>query len=395
MEFCSFYCFFNSIIESKNLYNFKSVPDGLGNPIAPSLSVHIISGEWNGMTSAGRDGMHLNPQYQIFSPVTKGCVLTVHLEQPSRRMNMLMEYPFYVAPVVLKNGEARQRKLDLAQDAVATGTFISNRSCLLEALLENPDTSKPYVVIPATYEGNLPRTSFYLTLFTSKPTAIIPISDTASLPICCVCQRPLVGTFRTFTHANGVDRVCKDTCVQIYRERNTPVCVECGLGIEPIEGRFSGRMFTLPDGTSVHAECIDAYRVRIADKCQHCGHAITPIPGKFDGKYFETPNGKCHSECMEAYQMSTSKRCLHCREPIMKITGRFDGRFYKVSGTIDEQVHFECWDSYQLSMAPKCVHCFEPIMKVPQKFDGRFYELSDGSGKVHFECWESFRVLRS
>lgn len=398
MDFSAFYCFFSNIQESCNLYNFASVPDGIGNPITPSLSVHIVRGEWNGITCGGRDALHLNPQYQLFSPAPQGCMLTLHLEQPSRRMKNLQEYACYIAPIVLKNGERMHRKVDLSHDVVATGTFISNRSCVLEVSLDNTghESGKPFVIVPATYDGQLPYALEYsLTLFTTKPTAILPISDTSSLPVCCVCQKALSGTFRTFTYSQDghtqVDRVCKDSCVDVYRARNTPVCVDCNQQIEMVEGRFSGRMFTLPDGASIHAECIDAYRIRTSEKCIHCGHAIAAIPGRFDGKYFAIEGGgKCHGECMEAYQLSTAKRCVHCGDAVMKIPGRFDGRFYKIEG--EQLVHFECWDSYQISVAPKCVQCRQAIVQILGKFDGRFYELNNGAGKVHFECWETYQA---
>lgn len=396
MDFSAFYCFFSHVIESRNLYNFRSVPDGLGNPVTPTLSVHIVAGQWSGITSGGREAMHLNPQYQLFSPAPHGCDLVVHLEQPSRRMKLLSEYDAYIAPVVLKNGERMARKIDLSHDVVATGTFISNRSCVLETSLDvaGAEPGAPFVVIPATYDGRVPYALEYaLTLFTTKPTAIVPISDTASLPICVVCQKALSGTFRTFTHAeNGraqVDRVCKDGCVDVYRERHTPVCVDCHQRIEVVDGRFSGRMYTLPDGATVHAECIDAYQVRVADKCVHCGQAIAAIPGRFDGKYYEITGGKVHGECMEAYQLSTAKRCVQCGDAVVKIPGRFDGRFYKIEH--EQLVHFECWDAYQRAVAPKCVHCREPVVQMPGRFDGRFYDLTSGLGKVHFECWESYQ----
>ncbi|KAK1941167.1 Calpain-9 [Phytophthora citrophthora] len=396
MDFSAFYCFFTTVIESRNLYNFRSLPDGLGNPVSPSLSVHIVSGEWNGITSGGRDAMHLNPQVQLFSPATNGCNLVVHLEQPSRRVKLETEYTSYIAPVVVKNGERQQRKIDLSQDVVATGTFISNRSCVLEVPLMPAEGGKPFVIIPATYDGHLPyQLGFSMTLFTSKPTAVVPVSDTGSLPVCCICQKALSGTFRTFTHEQDgqrkVDRVCQGACVDAYRERNTPVCVDCHQRIEVVEGRFSGRMFTLPDGSSVHAECIDAYQIRTSEKCIHCGHAIAAIPGRFDGKYFQVNGGKCHGECMEAYQLATAQRCVHCSEPVIKLAGKFDGRFYKIEG--DRLVHFECWEQYQQSVAPKCVHCAQPILQIPGRFDGRFYELASGIGKVHFECWNAYQTL--
>jgi calpain, invertebrate len=403
LDFSAFYCFFSSIIESRNLYNFRSIPDGLGNPVSPTLSVHIVTSEWHGITSGGRAAMHLNPQYHVFSPATSQvCALTVHLEQPSRRLQNASEYGAYIAPVVFRHGTRSQRKIDLAAgDVVATGTFISNRSCVLETPLEHTtgDPSRPFVVIPATYDGNLPNAlSFSLTMFTSLPTAIVPVSDSSSLPICCVCQRALSGAFRTFTLAGGegdapsqIDRVCND-CVRVYRDRNTPVCHHCQERIEMVEGRFSGRLFTLPDGVSVHAECVDAYRIRLADKCVHCGQAIAAIPGRFDGRFFEIAGGqKCHAECMDAYQLATATRCMHCTEPVAKIAGRFDGRFYKLASD-QELVHFECWDAYQASIAPKCVHCTQPIVVVPGRFDGRFYELTSGVGKVHFECWEIYQA---
>ncbi|KAH7482145.1 Calpain-9 [Phytophthora ramorum] len=396
MDFSAFYCFFTTVMESRNLYNFRSLPDGIGNPVSPSLSIHIVSGEWNGITSGGRDAMHLNPQVQLYSPAASDCNLIVHLEQPSRRMKMETEYASYIAPVIVKNGERQQRKIDLSQDVVATGTFISNRSCVLEMPLMPVEGGKPFVIIPATYDGHLPyQLGFSMTLFTSKPTAVVPVSDTSSLPVCCICQKALSGTFRTFTHEQDgqtkVDRVCQGACVDAYRERNTPVCVDCRQRIEVVEGRFSGRMFTLPDGSSVHAECIDAYQIRTSEKCVHCGHAIAAIPGRFDGKYYQVSGGKCHGECMEAFQMATAQRCVHCSEPVIKIAGKFDGRFYKIE---DERlVHFECWEQYQQSVAPKCVHCAQPILQIPGRFDGRFYELASGIGKVHFECWNAYQTL--
>ncbi|CAI5734449.1 unnamed protein product [Peronospora farinosa] len=396
MEFSAFYCFFTTVIESRNLYNFRSLPDGIGNPISPSLSIHIVSGEWNGITSGGRDAMHLNPQVQLFSPATTGCNLIVHLEQPSRRVKMETEYTSYIAPVVVKNGERQLRKIDLSQDVVATGTFISNRSCVLEIPLKPDEGGKPFVIIPATYDGHLPyQLGFSMTLFTSKPTAVVPVSDTGSLPVCCICQNALSGTFRTFTHEQDgqrkVDRVCQGACVDAYRERNTPVCVDCHQRIEVVENRFSGRMFTLPDGSSVHAECIDAYQIRTSEKCIHCGHAIAAIPDQFAGKYYQVNGGKCHGECIEAYQLATAQRCVHCSEPVIKVAGKFDGRFYKIEG--ERLVHFECWERYQQSVAPKCVHCAQPILQLPGRFDGRFYELASGIGKVHFECWNAYQTL--
>lgn len=400
MEFSAFFTFFSKIVESRNLYNFASLSHGTGNPVPATQSIHIINGEWNGTTFGGRDGMHLNPQYQLFVPSATNCSLTVHLEQPSRRVNMLQEYPLYIAPVLFKNGEKSQRKIDLSPDVVSMGTFISNRSSLSEiASLDcaGHDQQKPFVVSPVTYEGNVGQPQpFTLVIFSSKPTAIMPISDTDSLPICCVCHRPLSGTFRTFTYAKDgqtrMDRVCKDTCMQVYRDRTTPVCVECHERIERVDGCFSGRLFTLPDGASVHAECIDAYRLRTVDKCVHCNYAIMPISGRFDGRYFEINGDKCHGECMDDYQRNIAKRCLQCYEPVMKIPGRFDGRFYKTNPALDDQlVHFECWETYQDTIASKCVQCFNSIVKKPGKYDGRFYELSDGSGKVHFECWEVYQ----
>ncbi|KAI9913475.1 hypothetical protein PsorP6_006754 [Peronosclerospora sorghi] len=396
MDFSAFYCFFTTVIESRNLYNFRSRPDGIGNPVSPSLSIHIVSGEWNGITSGGRDAMHLNPQVQLFSPATSGCTLTVHLEQPSRRIKMETEYTSYIAPIVVKNGERQQRKIDLTQDVVATGTFISSRSCILEVPLVPGDQGKPFVIIPATYDGQLPYPlSFSMTLFTSKPTAVVPVSDTSSLPVCCICQKALSGTFRTFTQEqNGqqkVDRVCQGPCVEAYRACHTPVCADCQLRIEVVPDRFSGRMFTLPDGSSVHAECIDAYQIRTAEKCIHCGHAIAAIAGQFDGKYYQVQGGKCHGECMEAYQLATAQRCVHCHEPVIKLAGKFDGRFYKIEG--ERLVHFECWEPYQHSVAPKCVHCAQAILQIPGRFDGRFYELASGSGKVHFECWSAYQKV--
>ncbi|CEG35780.1 calpain-like protein [Plasmopara halstedii] len=396
MDFSAFFCFFTTIIESRNLYNFRSVPDGIGNPVSPSLSIHIVSGEWNGITSGGRDAMHLNPQVQLFSPATNGCNLIIHLEQPSRRMKMETEYTSYIAPVVVKNGVRQQRKIDLSQDVFATGTFISNRSCVLELPLTPPDGDKPFVIIPATYDGHLPfQLGYSMTLFTSKPTAVLPVSDTGSLPVCCICQKALSGTFRTFTHDQEgqikIDRVCQGACVDAYRERNTPVCVDCHQRIEVVEGRFSGRMFSLPDGSCVHAECIDAYQIRTSEKCIHCGNAIAAIPGRFDGKYYQVAGGKCHGECMEAYQLATAQRCVQCREPVVKLAGRFDGRFYKIEG--ERLVHYECWEQYQQSVAPKCVHCAQPILQIPGRFDGRFYDLASGVGKVHFECWNAYQTV--
>lgn len=401
LDFGACFCFFSSVIESRNLYNFQSIPDGLGNPIHPTLSVHVVSSEWRGLTSGGRDAMHLNPQVQLVSPAAAGCQITVHLEQPSRRIQSQGEYPAYIAPVVFRNGSPSQRKIDLgAGDLVATGTFISNRSCVLSTSLDHAtsDASHPFVVLAATYDRLAEPLPFSLTLFTSKPTALATVSDSSSLPICCVCQRALSGSFRTFTlqtpgqEADArMNRVCND-CVPAYRDRNTPVCVHCHERIEQVNGRFSGRMFTLPDGVSVHAECVDAYRIRIADKCVHCGQAIAAVPGKFDGKFFELPGGdKCHAECMDAYQLATATRCMHCCEPVAKTPGKFDGRFYKLAND-QELVHFECWDAYQASIAPKCVHCSLPIVVVPARFDGRFYELTSGLGKVHFECWETYQT---
>ncbi|KAJ0400107.1 hypothetical protein ATCC90586_005128 [Pythium insidiosum] len=165
------------------------------------------------------------------------------------------------------------------------------------------------------------------------------------------------------------------------------------IAATPLPGKFSGRIFSLPDGVTVHAECIDAYRIRIADKCIECGAAIAAVPGRFDGTYFDIPSagGKCHAECMEAYQLRTAKRCRHCSEAVAKVPGRFDGRFYKLPES-EDVVHFECWDAYQAAMAPKCVHCSQPVMVVPGRFDGRFYDLTSGAGKVHFECWDAYQA---
>ncbi|OQR97947.1 calpain [Thraustotheca clavata] len=377
---------FSTLLESKNLYQFPNAAHVEPAPfVGPPLSIHIVSGEWKGESAGGREAVHLNPQYQLLVPAPT--TLSLHLEQPSRRLHMNMEYPCYVAPIVSSHATPAARKLDLGRDIVATGTFISNRSCFLDIPTQLP--ADTYVVVPATYSPF--ETTFQLTIFTTTPVALLPISD-HDIPHCVVCQKPLTGTYRSFTAKDGthVDHVCKDTCSELYRQQHTPVCVDCGQRIEVVPGRFSGRMFSLPDGTTCHAECIDAYRVRTAESCGFCHMAIIPIPGRFDGKYFQLDSGmKIHAECMSDYQMSTAKRCKHCGQAIVK-NATFDGRFYQIAGS-EDQVHFECWDAYQASAAPRCRHCHEPIIQIPGRFDGRFYELNDGSGRVHFECWDAFR----
>ncbi|OQR86368.1 calpain-like protein [Achlya hypogyna] len=375
--------FFSTVLESKNLYQF---PAASGAPLAtgPPVSVHVVSGAWTGATAGGREAVHLNPQYQLLVPASTS--LAVHLEQPSRRLRMQMEYPCFVAPIVTARATPAQRKLDIGRDVVATGTFISNRSCFLG--LDAPLAADTYVVIPATYAPF--ETSFQLALFTSAPVALLPIADN-DIPICCVCHRPLTGAYRSFETKDGtVQHVCKDTCAEQYRQQHTLTCIDCGQRIEVVPGVFSGRLFTLPDGTACHAECIDAYRIRTAESCRHCHMAITPIPGKFDGKYFQLDVGKVHAECMAEYQLSIAKRCKHCGQAIVK-NAQFDGRFYQIANS-EDQVHFECWEAYQASVAPRCRHCLEPILRIEGRFDGRFYDLNDGTGKVHFECWDAFRL---
>ncbi|GLE06047.1 hypothetical protein PINS_up015258 [Pythium insidiosum] len=416
MEFSAFMAFFPTILESRNLYNYGALPDETGSPVAASSqSVHIITSEWSGLTCGGCEAMHLNPQYHLVpQSLASSGHLTAQLEQPSRRMKNELEYSTYIAPVVFRHtGEPGERKIDLSsQDVVARGTFISTRSTLLEAKLEPGTdiaaTPKAFVVIPSTYDARVPQPlGFTLALFTTHRTSIVPVSDMASLPICCVCSNALSGSFRTFTLIQGdgtegspkraqVDRVCNG-CIDTYRQRHTPTCAHCNERVEAVPGKFSGRIFSLPDGATVHAECIDAYRIRIADKCIECGAAIAAVPGRFDGTFFDIPSagGKVHAECMEAYQLRTAKRCRHCSEAVAKVPGCFDGRFYKLPES-EDVVHFECWDAYQAAMAPKCVHCSEPVMVVPGRFDGRFYDLTSGGGKVHFECWDAYQaaVLR-
>ncbi|CAK4656913.1 hypothetical protein LEN26_015142 [Aphanomyces euteiches] len=373
--------FFSTVLESKNVYQFPSIVPGELDTIP--LYLHIITSEWKGLTCGGREAIHLNPQFQFTTGDTTN--LLIHLEQPCRRINMQLDYPCYVSPVVVAHGAIGQRKLDIAKDVVATGTFISNRSCLLEVGNAVSDT---YVVIPATYAPY--QSTFQLVVASTLPLAIGFISD-QDIPVCCVCKNPLQGTYRTYTSPDGVaENVCKGACSDQYRSMHAPVCVECGERVEVVAGLFSGRMYTLDDGTSCHAECMDSYRMRNAESCAHCQYAIVKIEGKFDGKYFALDSGaKVHAECMESYQLSIAKKCRHCGLAIIK-GGRFDGRFYQLANS-EDQVHFECWDAFQLNEAPKCRHCLEPIVKIESKFDGRFYELNDGSGKVHFECWDAFR----
>ncbi|EQC28681.1 hypothetical protein SDRG_13556 [Saprolegnia diclina VS20] len=273
--------FFSSLFESKNLYQF---PTAHGAPVqagGPVVSVHIVSGAWTAATCGARKAVHLNPQYQLLVPAPTS--LAVHLEQPSRRLHMQKEYACFVAPIVTGRATPAQRKLDIGHDVVATGTFISNRSCFLG--VPEPLPSDTYVVIPATYEPF--ETSFQLAIFTSAPVALLPIADN-DIPHCCVCQKPLTGSYRTFETKDGVRHVCKEPCTEIYRQQHTAVCVDCGLRIEVVPGQFSGRLYTLPDGTTCHAECIDAYRIRTAESCGHCHMAITPIPGICISKMVQT-----------------------------------------------------------------------------------------------------------
>ncbi|KAF0709618.1 Aste57867_5843 [Aphanomyces stellatus] len=392
--------FFTTIFESKNVYQFPSTV--AGEIDAVPLYVHVVASEWKGLTCGGREAVHLNPQFQFTTggattmmPLESSRAnavettgLLVHLEQPCRRTNMQLDYPCFVAPVVVGHATIGQRKLDIAKDVMATGTFISNRSCLVDVVGGAPPGT--FAVIPATY-APFPST-FQLVVVSTLPLVIGFVSD-QDIPVCCVCRNALKGTYRTYTSSDGTtaDHVCQGACADQYRSMHAPVCVECRERIEVVAGRFSGKMFTLDDGTSCHAECMDNYRMRNAESCVHCQYAIVKIEGKFDGKYFALDDGakKVHAECMEAYQLSIAKKCKHCGDAIVK-GGRFDGRFYQLADSVD-QVHFECWDSFQMSAAPKCRHCHEPIVKIEHKFDGRFFELNDGSGKVHFECWDAFR----
>ncbi|ETW01503.1 hypothetical protein H310_06168 [Aphanomyces invadans] len=372
---------FSTVLESKNVYQFPStVPSEID---TVPLFVHVISSAWKGLTCGGREAIHLNPQFQF--TCAESTALLVHLEQPCRRVNMQADYPCYVSPVVVGHADVGHRKLDIAKDVIATGTFVSNRSCLVEVPLRSAGT---IAIVPATYVPF--ETTFQLVVVSTLPLAIGFVSD-HDIPVCCVCRHPLQGSYRTYTSSNGVaEHVCQGACADQYRSAHAPVCVECHERIEVVAGRFSGRLFALPDGTSCHAECMDSYRMRHAESCAHCHYAIVKIEGKFDGKFFALDDGKkVHAECMEAYQVSIAKPCRHCGLPIVK-GGRFDGRFYQLAAS-EDQVHFECWDAFQATAAPKCRHCHDPILKVESKFDGRFYDLNDGSGKVHFECWDAFR----
>ncbi|RHY29935.1 hypothetical protein DYB32_005654 [Aphanomyces invadans] len=376
---------FSTVLESKNVYQFPStVPSEID---TVPLFVHVISSAWKGLTCGGREAIHLNPQFQF--TCAESTALLVHLEQPCRRVNMQADYPCYVSPVVVGHADVGHRKLDIAKDVIATGTFVSNRSCLVEVPLRSAGT---IAIVPATYVPF--ETTFQLVVVSTLPLAIGFVSD-HDIPVCCVCRHPLQGSYRTYTSSNGVaEHVCQGACADQYRSAHAPVCVECHERIEVVAGRFSGRLFALPDGTSCHAECMDSYRMRHAESCAHCHYAIVKIEGKRCPSrvnqhtlvFFALDDGKkVHAECMEAYQVSIAKPCRHCGLPIVK-GGRFDGRFYQLAASEDQ-----CWDAFQATSAPKCRHCHDPILKVESKFDGRFYDLNDGSGKVHFECWDAFR----
>ncbi|RHZ30806.1 hypothetical protein DYB31_012634 [Aphanomyces astaci] len=280
---------FSTVLESRNVYQFPSVDPR--NVDAVPLYVHVIANATD---------------------------VVVHLEQPCRRANMQADYPCFVAPVVAAHAVVGRRKLDVAKDVIATGTFVSNRSCLVELSLPSEGT---YAVIPATYAPF--ESAFQVVVASPVPLAVGFVSDD-DIPVCSVCRQPLKGSYRTYTSPDGVvaEHVCQGRCADEYRSMHAPVCVDCRERIEVVAGRFSGRLFTLEDGTSCHAECMDNYRIRHADSCVHCHDAIVQI--------------KVHAECMEAYQLSIAKKCHECGLAIVK-GGRFDGRFYQLSGS-DNQV---------------------------------------------------------
>ncbi|RHY74234.1 hypothetical protein DYB30_001123, partial [Aphanomyces astaci] len=206
---------FSTVLESRNVYQFPSVdPRDVD---AVPLYVHVIANATD---------------------------VVVHLEQPCRRANMQADYPCFVAPVVAAHAVVGRRKLDVAKDVIATGTFVSNRSCLVELSLPSEGT---YAVIPATYAPF--ESAFQVVVASPVPLAVGFVSDD-DIPVCSVCRQPLKGSYRTYTSPDGVvaEHVCQGKCADEYRSMHAPVCVDCRERIEVVAGRFSGRLFTLEDG---------------------------------------------------------------------------------------------------------------------------------------------------
>ncbi|RQM20357.1 hypothetical protein B5M09_003936 [Aphanomyces astaci] len=160
--------------------------------------------------------------------------------QPCRRANMQADYPCFVAPVVAAHAVVGRRKLDVAKDVIATGTFVSNRSCLVELSLPSEGT---YAVIPATYAPF--ESAFQVVVVSPVPLAVGFVSDD-DIPVCSVCRQPLKGSYRTYT--------------------------------SPYELVILVR--------TLHAECMEAYQLSIAKKCHECGLAIVK-GGRFDGRFYQ------------------------------------------------------------------------------------------------------------
>ncbi|ETV71659.1 hypothetical protein, variant 1 [Aphanomyces astaci] len=180
---------FSTVLESRNVYQFPSVdPRDVD---AVPLYVHVIASGWKGVTCGGREAIHLNPQFQFTTADATDVV--VHVEQPCRRANMQADYPCFVAPVVAAHAVVGRRKLDVAKDVIATGTFVSNRSCLVELSLPSEGT---YAVIPATYAPF--ESAFQVVVVSPVPLAVGFVSDD-DIPVCSVCRQPLKGSYRTYT----------------------------------------------------------------------------------------------------------------------------------------------------------------------------------------------------
>ncbi|RHZ32883.1 hypothetical protein DYB37_012823 [Aphanomyces astaci] len=122
------------------------------------------------------------------------------------------------------------RDLDVAKDVIATGTFVSNRSCLVELSLPSEGT---YAVIPATYAPF--ESAFQVVVASPVPLAVGFVSDD-DIPV----------------HFE---------CWEAFQASAAPKCRHCREPILKIEPKFDGRFYDLNDGSGkVHFECWDAFR---------------------------------------------------------------------------------------------------------------------------------------
>lgn len=353
----------------------------------PVWRVHRVIDEWAGETGAGVRNAFRCPQYQLHLP--HAATVFVELTQPSRRPRGADEYGLAIAPLVAHGAEPDKRLVELQSKLLTPAVFVKERSCAVRLELEGSAT--PYAIVPCTLQENV-ESRFVLSVYTHGSSQLEPLSD-ESLPVCAHCGATLSAEYRLFGADAGseVDRV-HSACAAAYTEARSPRCLHCGEAIAHVEGRFSGRYFSLEEATrggpgQVHAECMDAWRVAHADKCCHCAEPVLQVEGRFSGRFYSLKDDsgadcKCHSECYDAYRAAIAEKCSECGGPVAAVEGRFSGRFYS---TDDGKIHEECWANYQARTADKCIHCSEPVVAVEGHFSGRFFSLDEG--KVHEECY--------